>query len=308
MPSLTLDKEMVEQLRRVLNAVEQILPRPVPQIDWAGSHAANWRRRGTGGYLEAVPEIEAFHLEDLLGIDEQKLMVEQNTRQFLAGLPANNTLLWGTRGTGKSSLVRALLHRYAPQGLRVIQVDKDDLVHLPAIVDEIKRQPYRFLLFSDDVSFETGESSYKMLKSALDGSVYAPPENVLIYVTSNRRHLLPEYESDNRGAMLVNNEIHHGEAVEEKISLSGRFGLWVGFHPFSQDQFLEVARQWVERLCEKSGSSLRWNEDTRQAAIRWTRQKGDSSGRIALQFANNWVGSMLLKQGTNEGLEGRHAS
>lgn len=299
MPSLTLDNEMIDQLRRVLDAVEQVLPKPVPRIDWAVTHAANWRRRGTGGYLDPVPEIEAFHLDDLLGIDEQKLSVVENTRQFLAGYPANNTLLWGTRGTGKSSLVRALLHSYAPQGLRVIQVDKDDLVHLPAIVDDIKRQPYRFILFSDDVSFETGESSYKMLKSALDGSVYAPPENVLIYVTSNRRHLLPEYETDNRGAMLVNNEIHHGETVEEKISLSGRFGLWVGFHPFSQDQFLEVARQWVERLCERSASELHWNEDTRQAAILWTRQKGDNSGRIALQFANNWVGSKLLHQGKN---------
>jgi len=297
MPSLTLDKDMVEQLRRVLDAVEQVLPKPVPRIDWAVTHAANWRRRGTDGYLDPVPEIEAFHLDDLLGIDEQKQRVVENTCQFLAGYPANNTLLWGTRGTGKSSLVRALLHSYAPRGLRVIQVDKDDLVHLPAIVDDIKRQPYRFILFSDDVSFETGESSYKMLKSALDGSVYAPPENVLIYVTANRRHLLPEYESDNRGAMLVNNEIHHGETVEEKISLSGRFGLWVGFHPFSHDQFLEVARQWVERLCERSGSDLLWNEEARQAAVLWTRQKGDNSGRIALQFANQWVGSTLLKQG-----------
>ena len=297
MPSLTLDKELLEQLRRVLTAVEQILPKPVPTIDWAETHAANWRRRGTGGYLDPVPEIEAFHLDDLLGIDKQKQVVEENTCQFLAGLPANNALLWGTRGTGKSTLVRALLHSYASRGLRVIQVDKDDLVHLPAIVDEIKRQPYRFILFSDDVSFETGESSYKMLKSALDGSVYAPPENVLIYVTSNRRHLLPEYESDNRGAMLVNNEIHHGETVEEKISLSGRFGLWIGFHPFTQDQFLEVARQWVERLCQRSGTGLRWNEEARQAAILWSRQKGDNSGRIALQFANQWVGSTLFKQG-----------
>ena len=296
MPSLTLDTDMIEQLRRVLTAVEQVLPKPVPTIDWSEIHAANWRRRGAGGYLDPVPEIEAFHLDDLLGIDKQKQTVEENTCQFLAGLPANNALLWGTRGTGKSTLVRALLHSYASRGLRVIQVDKDDLVHLPAIVDEVKRQPYRFILFSDDVSFETGESSYKMLKSALDGSVYAPPENVLIYVTSNRRHLLPEYESDNRGAMLVNNEIHHGETVEEKISLSGRFGLWIGFHPFTQDQFLDVARQWVERLCERSGTDLHWNEEARQAAILWARQKGDNSGRIALQFANQWVGSTLLKQ------------
>ncbi len=294
---IKLDPELVAQLKRVLDAVEQVLPKPLPQMDWREVHAANWRRRSGSGYLEPVPEIESMHLDDLLGIDEQKRVIEQNTRQFLAGYPANNVLLWGTRGTGKSSLVRALLHRYAGEGLRVIQVDKDDLIYLPEMVDQIKREPYRFILFSDDVSFETGESSYKMLKSALDGSVYAPPDNVLIYVTSNRRHLLPEYESDNRGAMLVNNEIHHGEAVEEKISLSGRFGLWVGFHPFTQDQFLEVARQWVERMASERGVSDPWGVDARQAAILWCRQKGDNSGRIALQFANQWVGSILLKRG-----------
>ncbi len=294
---IKLDPELVAQLKRVLDAVEQVLPKPLPRMDWSEVHAANWRRRFGSGYLEPVPEIESMHLDDLLGIDEQKRVIEQNTRQFLAGYPANNVLLWGTRGTGKSSLVRALLHRYAGEGLRVIQVDKDDLIYLPEMVDQIKREPYRFILFSDDVSFETGESSYKMLKSALDGSVYAPPDNVLIYVTSNRRHLLPEYESDNRGAMLVNNEIHHGEAVEEKISLSGRFGLWVGFHPFTQDQFLEVARQWVERMASERGLVDPWDDDARQAAILWCRQKGDNSGRIALQFANQWVGSILLKRG-----------
>jgi predicted AAA+ superfamily ATPase len=299
MTSIALDKGMVEQLKRVLDAVEQILPKPVPKVDWAVVHAANWRRRAGSGYLDPVPEIESMHMDDLLGIDEQKRMVENNTRQFLAGYPANNVLLWGTRGTGKSSLVRALLHSYCEKGLRVIQVDKDDLVHLPAIVDEVKREPYRFILFSDDVSFETGESSYKMLKSALDGSVYAPPENVLIYITSNRRHLLPEYESDNRGAMLVNNEIHHGETVEEKISLSGRFGLWIGFHPFNQDQFLDVTRQWVTRLSASYGSRVSWDEDARQAAILWCRQKGDNSGRIALQFANHWVGSCMMKDRQN---------
>lgn len=289
-----LDPELIAQLKRVLTSMEQILPRPVPVLDWRQTVAANWRKHSFAGYLEALDEVERIGLDDLLGIDEQKRVVEENTQQFLNGLPANNVLLWGTRGTGKSSLVRAILNNYSVQGLRVIQVDKDDLVNLPDIVDAIKGQPYRFIIFSDDVSFEVGESSYKMLKSALDGSVYAPPDNALIYVTSNRRHLLPEYETDNRGAMLVKNEIHHGEAVEEKISLSGRFGLWVGFHPFSQDQYLEVVRQWVGKLYAKAGAVVQWDEEGEQAAILWSQQKGDSSGRIAYQFANHWVGKGLL--------------
>jgi predicted AAA+ superfamily ATPase len=291
---MELDAELTAQLKRVLTSLEQLLPKPVAKLDWAQSHAANWRRHSFTGFLEPIPSIESIHLDDLLGIEKQKQVVEVNTRQFLAGLPANNILLWGTRGTGKSSLVRALLHSYAPRGLRVIQVDKDDLIHLPDIVDAIKEEPYKYIIFSDDVSFEIGESSYKMLKSALDGSVYAPPENVLIYVTSNRRHLIPEYESDNRGAMMVQGEIHHGETVEEKISLSGRFGIWVSFHPFSQDQYLAVVRQWVEKLCLKSGANLEWTKEAADEAILWSQKKGDRSGRIAFQFASNWVGRSLL--------------
>jgi predicted AAA+ superfamily ATPase len=195
-------------------------------------------------------------------------------------------------------VVRALLNRYAPEGLRIIQVDKDDLIHLPDIVDSIKHEPFRFIIFSDDVSFEVGEIGYKMLKSALDGSVYAPPENTRIYVTSNRRHLLPEYETDNRGAMLVNNEIHHGEAVEEKISLSGRFGLWIGFHPFSQEQYVEVVRQWVTKLSRQSNVTPppAWDQAAEKAAVEWAYTKGDNSGRIAYQFATDWVGASLLRQ------------
>ncbi len=295
---MELDAELVGQLKRVLAAAECLLPKPFPIIDWSVCNAANWKRHSFAGFLEPIDSIEGITLEDLLGIDKQKQVIEENTLQFLAGLPANNALLWGTRGTGKSSLVRALLTRYAPQGLRVIQVDKDDLVHLPDIVDRLKGEPYRFIIFSDDVSFEIGESSYKMLKSALDGSVYAPPKNVLIYVTSNRRHLIPEYESDNKGAMMVEGEIHHGEAVEEKISLSGRFGIWVAFHPFSQDQYLEVVRQWVERLAEEQAAVVPWDEACREAAILWSQKKGDRSGRIASQFASNWVGQYLLSQKT----------
>lgn len=293
---MPLDADVQDQLRRVLSSLEMLLPRPVERIDWARCHAANWRRHSFAGHLEPVPAIEGIQLSDLLGIDAQKRVVEANTRQFLAGYPANNVLLWGTRGTGKSSLVRALLRAYAAEGLRIVQVDKEDLVSLPDIVDAIREEPFRFLLFSDDVSFEVGESSYKVLKSALDGSVYAPPDNVLIYVTSNRRHMVPEFETDNRGAMLVNNEIHHGEAVEEKISLSGRFGIWIGFHAFSQDQYLAVVRQWVAKLSERHGAPVGWTQQAADAAVAWAHQKGDRSGRIACQFATHWVGETLLRE------------
>ena len=292
---MSLDPELTERLKRVLAALEPLLPAPAVPIDWATCHAANWRRRPFSGALEPVPSVEAMHLDDLIGIEPQKAVLEENTRQFLAGLPANNTLLWGTRGTGKSSVVRALLHAYAGRGLRIIQVDKDDLASLPAIVDAVKAQPYRFVVFADDLSFETGDASYKVLKSALDGSVYALPDNVLLYVTSNRRHLVPEYESDNRGAMMVNGEIHHGEAVEEKMSLSGRFGLWVAFHPFSQDLYVDVTRRWAERLAAGAGVPFHWTADAEAEAILWSQRKGDRSGRIAWQFASAWVGRQGLK-------------
>ncbi len=293
---MTLEPELTQQLRRVLSALEPLLPKPVQKIDWATCHAANWNRTTFAGTMEPVPSIESIHLDDLLGIEAQKRVVEENTRQFLAGLPANNTLLWGTRGTGKSSLVRALLHAYAPQGLRIVQVDKDDLVSLPAIAAELKAQPFKFIVFSDDLSFESGDASYKVLKSALDGSVHSLPENALIYVTSNRRHLVPEYESDNRGAMLVEGEVHHGEAVEEKISLSGRFGLWVAFHPFSQDLYVDVVRRWVEKLAAKVGAALGWTQEAEAEAILWSQRKGDRSGRIAYQFACDWVGRTVLER------------
>ena len=291
-----MDQELTEQLKRVLTSMEQLLPKPARPISWDSCLAANWRSHAFSGFLEPVRIGLDVQLADLLGIDRQKDVVVENTRQFLAGLPANNVLLWGTRGTGKSTLVRAILHAFADDGLRLIQVDKSDLVHLPGIVDQIRDEPYRFIIFADDVSFETGESSYKMLKSALDGAVYAVAENALIYVTSNRRHLLPEYETDNRGAMMVNNEIHHGESVEEKISLSGRFGLWVGFHPFTQDQYAAVAQQWVSKLWSQSGKPLVWDPALAKEAIDWSHVKGERSGRTAYQFACHWVGKTLLQK------------
>jgi len=293
---MPIDPELNERLKRVLAAVEPLLPPPASPIDWASCHAANWHRTQFAGRMEPVASVEPIQLDDLLGIERQKQALEANTRQFLAGLPANNALLWGTRGTGKSSVVRALLHAHAGRGLRIVQVDKDDLVSLPAIADAVKAEPYRFIVFSDDLSFESTDPSYKVLKSALDGAVYAMPENVLIYVTSNRRHLVAEYESDNRGAMMVEGEIHHGESVEEKMSLSGRFGLWVAFHPFSQDLYVDVVREWIGKLSEKLGVSLAWTDETRAEAILWSQKKGDRSGRIAWQFACDWVGRRALAQ------------
>lgn len=292
---MTLDADLVEQLRRVLTSVEQILPRPVPEIDWTACMAANWRRHSFAGYLEPAPSLDSIVLDDLLGIEEQKRVVEENTRQFLQGYPANNVLLWGSRGTGKSSLIRALLNTYASQGLRIVQVDKDDLTSLPDIFTRIQEQSFRFVVFCDDLSFEPGEKSYKVLKSALDGSVYSAPENVLIYVTSNRRHLLPEYPTDNLGAKMVNNEIHHGEGVEEKISLSDRFGLWVSFRAFSQDHYLRVVRQCIDKLARRYGVSLDWTKETEQAAVAWSHEKSKRCGRTAFQFAKRWVGRNLLQ-------------
>lgn len=288
------DAELIEQLRRVLTSAEQVLPRPVAPVDWASCPAANWRRHALNGYLEPLPVNDTIQLDELLGIDKQKEIVEENTHQFLKGYPANNILLWGSRGTGKSSLVRALLNHYASDGLRIIQIDKDDLPFLPDIFSQIKDAPYRFIVFCDDLSFESGEKSYKILKSALDGSVYAAPPNTLIYVTSNRRYLIPEYATDNLGSKLVNGEVHHGEGVEEKISLSDRFGLWVAFRVFSQAQYLLVVRQCLDSLSREHGLDLLWDSEVETAAVAWSHEKSKRCGRTALQFARRWAGRALL--------------
>lgn len=291
---MNLKPEVVAQLERVLSSVEQLLPGAIPPIDWQHTLAANWRRHAFAGCLEPIEHIEETRLEDLLGIEKQKSVLEDNTRQFVKGYPANNALLWGSRGTGKSSLVRALLNRYAGQGLRIVQVDKNDLEHLSDIFAQIGRQPYRFIILCDDLSFEPGDPGYKILKSVLDGSVYAAPGNVLIYVTSNRRHLIPEYHHDNLGAKMVDGEIHHGETVEEKISLSDRFGLWVSFYAFKQERYLEVVRQAIARLCAENGIPPLWDEELAQAAIKWSHDKSKRCGRTALQFARTWIGRQLL--------------
>ena len=291
---MNLKPEVVEQLERVLSAVEQLLPQAVEPIDWARTTAANWRRHSFAGYLEPIENIENTTLAELIGIDRQKQLLERNTCQFLHGFPANNALLWGSRGTGKSSLVRALLNKYASAGLRIIQIDKHDMDFLPDIFAQIGKLPYRFIILCDDLSFEADDPGYKILKSVLDGSVYASPKNVLIYVTSNRRHLLPEFHTDNLGAKMVHNEIHHGEAVEEKISLSDRFGLWLSFYVLKQSLYLEIVERTIARLCAEHDIEPQWSDELAQAAIKWSHDKSKRCGRTALQFARHWLGQYLL--------------
>ena len=292
---MNLKPEVVEQLERVLSSVEQLLPKAIEPIDWKETAAANWRRHSFAGYLEAIEDIDETDLDDLVGIDRQKKVLEKNTRQFLKGYPANNVLLWGSRGTGKSSVVRALLNKYVDSGLRIIQVDKHDLDYLPDIFAQIGKLPYRYIILCDDLSFEPDDPGYKILKSVLDGSVYASPKNVLIYVTSNRRHLLPEFHTDNLGAKMVHDEIHHGEAVEEKISLSDRFGLWLSFYVFKQELYLEIVQKTIARLCIEHQVEPQWNDEIAQAAIKWSHEKSKRCGRTALQFARHWLGQHMLE-------------
>ena len=292
---LNLKPEVVAQLERVLSSVEMLLPKAIKAVDWSTCHAANWRRHSFSGYLEAVKVTDTTTLDELLGVEKQKEVMVSNTRQFLKGMPANNALLWGSRGTGKSSIVKALLNKFASEGLRVIQVEKEDLIYLSEIFNAVENEAYRFILLCDDLTFEIGELSYKMLKSALDGSVYSAPENVLIYVTSNRRHLLPEYESDKIGGKFVNGELQQSEAMEEKVSLSDRFGLWVPFHVFTQERYLDAVRLCIEKETRKRGMETLWTKELELEALQWSHDKTKRCGRTAFQFSKNWMGRYLLK-------------
>ena len=281
---------LIGRAESVLARLEQLLPAPALTVDWKASIAFRWRRKGERAALEPINPVHHIDLRDLHGIDEQKSQVEQNTRQFVAGLPANNVLLTGARGTGKSSLVKALLNKYASRGLRLIEVEKRDLTDLPDIVELIHARPERFVLYCDDLSFEADEHGYKALKVVLDGSVAAASENCLVYATSNRRHLMPEFMNENLEYQHVGDEIHPGETSEEKVSLSERFGLWVSFHSFDQDEYLSIVRVWLEHFKVSGVKSA----EVEHAALQWALTRGSRSGRVAWQFARDWAGRTRL--------------
>jgi len=282
-------ERLIERAEQLIARIESVLPQALGAPDWHASIAFRYRKRSSGhGVLEPVRQVAQMRLADLQEIDGQKDKIRRNTLQFVQGQPANNVLLTGARGTGKSSLVKACLSEYAPQGLRLIEVDKADLVDLPDIVDVVADRPERFIVFCDDLSFEDGEAGYKALKSILDGSVSAAGQNVLIYATSNRRHLLPEYMKENLSyTHTADGEVHPGEAVEEKISLSERFGLWVSFYPFSQDEYLAIVAQWLASF----GVAEAAIEAARPQALVWALERGSRSGRVAYQFARDFAGS-----------------
>ena len=272
---------------KLLERLEPLLPPASPTPDWHAAKAFRWRKSHGSGYLQAVPKPPAIRLKDLRDIDEQKSRIDANTRQFVAGQPANNVLLTGARGSGKSSLIKALLNEYGNRGLRLIEVDKNELTDLPDIVDLVEGRPERFIVFCDDLSFDTGDATYKALKVVLDGSIAAAPDNVLIYATSNRRHLMPEYFEENLESKRVGDEIHPGEAVEEKISLSERFGLWISFYPFDQDAYLNIVAHWLKSF----GCSAREIAGAERDALNWALMRGSRSGRVAWQFAKDWAGT-----------------
>ena len=283
-------EQFLNRAEALLGRLEVMLPHTNSAPDWNAGPAFRWRKqggKGGHGYLQPVAHIARIALSDLHNIEPQKQQIEQNTRQFVQGRSANNVLLTGARGTGKSSLIKACLNQFADQGLRLIEVDKDDLCDLPDIIDLVATRPERFIIFCDDLSFEEGESGYKALKVALDGSISAQSDNMLIYATSNRRHLMPERMSDN--ATYVHTEdgdLHPGETVEEKISLSERFGLWVSFYPFRQDDYLDIVAHWLRHF----GCDAQQIEAAQPDALRWALQRGSRSGRVAWQFAKDHAG------------------
>ena len=277
--------EFFARANRLHDRWETLLDGRASPPDWIHD-AYRWRHDRRGMRLLPVKRPHRVDLADLLCMDRQKAEVVRNTTQFMRGLPANNVLLWGARGTGKSTLIKAVFNAFVNDGLRLIEVEKEHLVDLIDIVDVLDGRAERFLLFCDDLSFDADDAGYTALKAVLEGSIAAPPANVLIYASSNRRHLLPEHKAENQDVHVVNGEIHPGDAIEEKISLSERFGLWLSFYPFSQDDYLAIVEHWLDRL----GAGDLADPETRRAALAWARQRGSRSGRVARQFAVDQAG------------------
>lgn len=287
-------EHLMARAEQLISRIEATLPQALSAPDWTASVAFRYRKRGSGrGKLEPVKHVGAMRLSDLKEIELQKEKIDSNTSQFVEGRLANNVLLTGARGTGKSSLIRACLHEYSGRGLRLIEVDKTDLVDLPDIVDLVADRAERFIVFCDDLSFEDGEPGYKALKSILDGSIAATSPNVLIYATSNRRHLLPEYMKENLSyTHTPDGEVHPGEVIEEKVSLSERFGLWVSFYPFTQEEYLTIVAQWLMSF----GVSIESIQSARPEALVWALERGSRSGRVAYQFARDFAGKQPTQQ------------
>ncbi len=278
---------LIARAEQLLTRLEAVLPHPLTAPDWSAAIAFRYRKRGGSGVVEPVRHVATIRLDSLVEVEPQKQRLLRNTAQFIAGQRANNVLLTGARGTGKSSLIKACLNEFAPQGLRLIEVDKTDMVDLPDIVDLVAERAERFVIFCDDLSFDEGEPGYKALKSTLDGSVAESTDNVLIYATSNRRHLLREYMKENLTYRHTEDgEVHPGEVIEEKISLSERFGLWVSFYPFSQDEYLAIVSEWLRGY----GVGAEQIAAARQESLVWALERGSRSGRVAYQFAKDYAG------------------
>ena len=278
--------KLISRAEALLEKIERVVPNIPAEPNWHTAIAFRWRKKNGVGYLQVVTHPHKITLKDIHGVEEQKKRIEQNTKQFVEGRTANNILLTGARGTGKSSLIKAVLNKFAKHGLRLIEVDKQELIDLPDIVDIISARPERFIIFCDDLSFEANDPGYKALKVILDGSIAASSENVLIYATSNRRHLMPEYMSENLEYKHVGEEVHPSETVEEKISLSERFGLWLSFYPFDQDDYLVIAEHWIKAL----GAAIPDAGIMRHEALLWALTRSSRSGRVAYQFALDWAG------------------
>ena len=267
----------------VLERLDAWLPPQLAEPDWS-ARAYRWQRIGQKGVLHALPEPHTFPLSRLAAIDRQMRLLVRNTEQFLAGRSANNVLLSGARGTGKSSLIKALLHEYGDEGLRLIEVDKDDLLSLPYLLPILAARHEKFIIFCDDLSFEAGEDGYKTLKTVLDGGLSVRCANVLVYATSNRRHLMPEYMDENLTRTGERGEVHPQEAVEGKVALSDRFGLWLSFYPFDQEAYLAAVENWL------ADAGLVMDDTARRAALNWSLARSSRSGRVAWQFVCDWAG------------------